>query len=42
MAEMLSDIKRAADAIKHARAIIVTAGAGMGVDSGNHDNIVLA
>ena len=33
-ADMLRDIQRAADVIKNAKAIVVTAGAGMGVDSG--------
>ena len=37
MAEHLKEIKKAADTIKKASALIVTAGAGMGVDSGLPD-----
>ena len=34
MAESLVEIERAASAIQNCKALIVTAGAGMGVDSG--------
>jgi NAD-dependent SIR2 family protein deacetylase len=36
-ASVLPELKRAAEAIKHAEALVITAGAGMGVDSGLPD-----